>query len=121
MKEATVFLIDIGVVVAAALVVVAYLKSSLRKILIDLCGTEDRAGFWVAFSNVTLVLVPAIFAMHYHPVASEPVVFQAGTQLEWAMIGLAVAVLFLGIVLGRFIPRRTVRGQREMSTQSQSN
>lgn len=46
---------------------VSYLKAHLKNLLVELCGTEERASFWLAFSNVTLVLVPLIFALDYQP------------------------------------------------------
>src|SRR5712691_10475000 len=53
--------------VHVSLIVVAYLRRPLKAILADLCGTAERARFWSAFSNVTLVLVPLIFVMQYRP------------------------------------------------------
>ena len=67
MNRVTIFLIGVGTTVAVSVLAVGYLKSSLTKILIDLCGTQERATFWTAFSNVTLILVPLIFALHYRP------------------------------------------------------
>ena len=57
MTAVTVFLADVGVTSGVSLIVVAYLRRPLRAILADLCGTAERAKFWSAFSNVTLVLV----------------------------------------------------------------
>ena len=90
----------------AALAVVLYLKPFLRTILVELCGTAERAGFWLAFSNVTLVLTPLIFALHFRSEPEERVslIFALGTQLEGALLGLVVSVIILGMVISRFIP-----------------
>jgi protein-S-isoprenylcysteine O-methyltransferase Ste14 len=90
---------------SSCLVVVYYLRPHLRGLLIDLCGTVQRADFWAAFSNVVLVLIPCVVAMHFQPAGegrSAP--FQIARQLEWALAGLAASVLILGAVLSRFIP-----------------
>ena len=110
MNRVTIFLIGVGTTVAVSVLAVGYLKSSLTKILIDLCGTQERATFWTAFSNVTLILVPLIFALHYRPeIGPETsLVFEMGSQVEYALIGLVCSVLVLGIVLSIFIPRRSV-------------
>ena len=110
MNRATIFLAGVGTTVAVSFLAVAYLKASLTRVLIDLCGTEERATFWTAFSNVTLVLVPLIFALHYRPETGPDtsLVFQMSSQLEYALIGLVCSVLILGIVLSIFIPRRSV-------------
>jgi len=54
MTPVTVFLVGILITAATSAAVVWYLKPSLQGILIDLCGTPERAAFWTAFSNVTI-------------------------------------------------------------------
>lgn len=105
MGDVTSFLAGVGAAAAIALVVVVYLRPSLNKILIDLCGTQDRANFWSAFSSVTLVLMPVIFALHCRPQAGQPIsaVLELSTQMEWALIGLVCTVVVLGFVLANFI------------------
>ena len=106
----TTFLAGLGITLASTVLVVVYLQGPLKTILIDLCGTAERARFWTAFSNVTLVLIPAIFALHHHPEnGSFPsMVFELGAQLEGALSGLVVSIVVLGLVLSAFIPRRTI-------------
>ena len=110
MNRVAIFLTGVGTTVVVAGLAVGYLKSSLTKILIDLCGAEERASLWTAFSNVTLILVPLIFALHYRPESGPEtsLVFEMGSQLEYALIGLVCSVVVLGIVLSIFIPRRRV-------------
>ena len=67
MTNTTVFLVGVGSTALTSFCAVAYLTPSLRKILLDLCGTVDRANFWTAFSNLALILTPLIFAMHQVP------------------------------------------------------
>ena len=107
MNAVTLFMTDIGITLVVSLLVVVYLRSPLRSILIDLCGTVERADFWATFSHVTLVLVPLIFAMHYRPELSEgrPAIFEVSAQLELALLGLVVSVVVMGLVIGSFIRR----------------
>ena len=63
MNQAKAFLLDIAFAALLFVGIVAYVKKHLRTLLIELCGTTERASFWLAFSNVTLVLVPLIFAL----------------------------------------------------------
>ena len=107
------FLASVAATMVFSLVVVAYLHRSLRTILVDLCGTIERAKFWTAFSNVTLVLVPLIFVLHHGEIAegqrTQPLgatAFQFANQLAQALAGLAISVLALGLTLSRFISRR---------------
>jgi len=107
MQAPGVYLGGVTVTFITSLLVVAYLRSPLRAILTDLCGTVERANFWLAFSNVTLVLVPLSFALSNQPQmdAIRPVALEVSTQLRMAFIGLAITVVILGIVIGGFIPR----------------
>jgi uncharacterized membrane protein YhaH (DUF805 family) len=107
MNPTTAFLADIGLVAILSVGLVAYVKSHLKTLLVELCGTADRASFWLAFSNVTLVLVPLIFALDYKPEfgPDRNFVFEMATQLKHAIIGFVLAFSVLAIVLFRFIPR----------------
>lgn len=103
MNVSLVFASGIGATFLAALVVVAYLNLPLRKQLLELCGNEERTQFWSAFANVTLLLMPVIFAMSIEP--SGPPLLAIANQLKWGSIGLVTSILVLGWVLGRFIPK----------------
>ena len=105
MSDATIFLAGVGLTAMAAALVVWYLRPHLYGILVDLCGTTERARFWMAFSNVTLLLVPVVFAMSCRPSGDVSVVFQVTSQLLWSLIGLVVSVIALGLVISRFIPK----------------
>ena len=107
MNPVSLFLIGVAVTAVLSVAVVWYLKPSLQEVLVDLCGTATRASFWTAFSTVTVALTPMMFALHYRPDAAAPhAVFEIGSQIEWALAGLLLSVLLLGIVLAKFIPPR---------------
>ncbi len=101
------FGLGLGITAGVGFGVVWYLKSHLKGILADLCGTEARADFWMAFSNVILILVPVVFAMQFHSAAGEnvPAVLQLIRQLKWSFAGMVASMLFLGAVLGLSIRR----------------
>lgn len=101
------FLVGLFATVALCAAAVTYLRAPLRTILIDLCGNESRAGFWVAFSNIVLLSVPSIFSLRAHPSQDMPAgaIFAIGDQIESGLIGLAISTVVLGLVLSRFIAR----------------
>jgi hypothetical protein len=107
MQSVTLFLVGVASTAAISSAVVWYLKPYLQPVLVDLCGTNARAAFWTAFSNVTIGLTPIIFAMHYRPDPgpNTAAVFEIGTQIEWALAGLLFSVVLLGMVLSRFITK----------------
>ncbi len=107
MNSGTSFLVGIGITLATSLLIVFYLRSRLTKILVDLCGTEHRAGFWTALSNVTLVLVLLIFALFSRPEVRDSQVSYSDVsgQLMWAFLGLILTLLVLAYVISQFISR----------------
>lgn len=108
MTTSVLFLVGLGLTLITTSAIVAYLRSPLHNILVELCGTRERAAFWVTFSNVTMTLVPLIFAMQYTPdlKAGSSAVLELAAQLKWALAGLLFAVLILGWVLRGFIRRQ---------------
>ena len=107
MNDVAVFLIGIGLTLVLSFMVVRYLKPHLHRILVDLCGTKERADFWTVFSIVMLMLIPFIAAMSYRPRSGQDasVLFELSNQIRWGLIGLAGSVIILGLTLSRFVPR----------------
>jgi len=107
MHSAWSFAAGLALTVGMSMLVVGYLRRPLEQLLTDLCGNQQRAAFWTAFSAVTLGIVPVIFALSNEPATdlSAPVFLQIAEQLKWGLIGMIVSVLMLGWIVGRFIPR----------------
>ncbi|HXZ10873.1 MAG TPA: hypothetical protein VEG64_00645 [Candidatus Sulfotelmatobacter sp.] len=112
MNPISAFSAGIGVTLLLSVLVVKYLRSPLKKILVDLCGTSERAGFWLAFTNVALVLVPLAVALRFRPLASTLAgfIFDLSGQLEGALVALIFTVIVLGLVLNRYIPSGKASG-----------
>src|SRR5213082_1237144 len=94
MHPTAAFLTDVGLVAVLSLALVAYVKPHLNALLMELCGTAERARFWLAFSNVTLVLVPLIFALDYKPEfgPDKTAIFEMATQLKYALMGFVITL-----------------------------
>ena len=107
MTATWILLLDVTLTLTVCLIAVLYVAKHLRSLLIELCGTPERAGFWLAFANVSLVLVPLIFALDYSPVVEpiRPVVLEIAGQLKYALIGFIMTLLPLALILLWFIPR----------------
>ena len=123
MGTTTVFVMGAVGTVLIGIGVVSYLRRPLQKILIELCGNEQRAEFWTAFSAIALGLVPMIFAINCRPsLGSDTVaVFELADQLKWGLIGLIGTLLILGWVIGRTITRWEARAERKESAGQASN
>ena len=111
MDSTTVFAVGALTTLGTAVGVVWYLRHPLENILVELCGSRERAVFWAAFSAVALVTVPLIFAIACHPAPGlgAPAIFELADQVRWGLIGLTSTVLMLGWVVGRSIERFELR------------
>ncbi len=98
------FLIEVAVTLAACLLITGYLRPFLKRILTDLCGTEERAQFWTAFSNILLIGLPLIIALKYKPEAAgvEPLTFEVIGRLSTNLGGYLFALVGIGLVVSFF-------------------
>ena len=101
-------IISFGIQVVLTLIIsallVGYLRPFLRKVLTDLCGTEERAQFWTAFSNILLIGMPVIFALNYRPEAgnTEELFFEVAGKLSGNLGGLLLALISIGLMVSLF-------------------
>jgi hypothetical protein len=94
----------------ASAAVIAFLRRPMRRLLNELCGTPERAGFWQAYADLILVLVPLATTLFAVPGAGEDVLAAAWVGARWATVGLVVSLVVIGSVLARFVadaPRPT--------------
>jgi SNF family Na+-dependent transporter len=98
------FLIQLFATILIVYLIVGYLRPHLRKVLVDLCGTEERAQFWTVFSNILLIGMPVIFAMNYRPAAqnTEELFFDVAGKLSGNLGGLLLALVCIGIIVSFF-------------------
>lgn len=98
------FLIQIVLTLIIVSLIVGYIRPFLKKVLVDLCGTEDRAQFWTAFSNILLIGLPLLFAMRYRPEAAniEDLFFNLAGRLSGNLGGLLLALVCIGIIVSFF-------------------
>jgi len=104
MNSVTSFLVQITLTLIIVSLVVGYLRPYLKKVLIDLCGTEERAQFWAAFSNILLIGMPLIFALNYQPAYRDIVdpFFDIAGKLSSNLGGLLLALVCIGIIVSFF-------------------
>jgi hypothetical protein len=119
MVSSLVFGCGLAATILVAIAVVGYLDDPLRKQLRELCGSAKRVAFWAAFANVTVVLMPAIFAMSVEPdsAATTPPVLAIAQQLKWGFVGLVTSVLTMGWILSRFIPKTPIHAPSSLPAQ----
>ncbi len=102
---AAVFVIGLALTSVLSFIVALYLNRHIRNLLTDLCGTQERADFWRAFSNVILFLLPLLFVLNFHP-DDELWIWNLSAELMRGLLGLVMTVLVLGIVIVFSVPPR---------------
>lgn len=98
------FLVQLTITFVIVSLIVRYLRPHLWKVLVDLCGTEERARFWTAFSNILLIGMPLIFALNYVPNArnTEEMFFDVAGKLSGNLGGMLLALVCIGIIVSFF-------------------
>ena len=98
------FLAQIILTLIIVAVIVGYMRPHLKKVLVDLCGTDDRAQFWTVFSNVLLIGLPMIFSLNYRPETGNPeeLFYDIASKLSGNLGGLLVAMIGVGIIVSFF-------------------
>jgi hypothetical protein len=98
------YFIEIAVTLIVCCAVVIYLRQSLRRVLVDLCRTEERAQFWLVFASILLVGLPLIFGMGFNPSAAsaEKAFFEAANQVKWNLLGFLVTLMGVGVMISFF-------------------
>lgn len=98
------FVIETALTLILASLLAGYLRPSLGRVLMDLCGTPDRARFWTAFSNILLVGMPVIFALNYRPEAEsfDELFFEIAGRLSGTLGSFLFALFMIGIAVSLF-------------------
>ena len=104
MNNVIYFSIQITLTLIIVSLVIGYLRPHLKKVLTDLCGTEERAQFSTAFSNILLIGLPLIFALNYRPAYKDILspFFDIAGKLSSNLGGLLLALICIGIMISFF-------------------
>ena len=109
MRETIIFLSGLATTAAITAAALLYLRRPLQRQLVELCGNAERASFWTSFTTITVGLVPLIFALQAKPSGTDRLaIFVFADELKWGLIGLALSVLVVGKVVGKFLPKPVV-------------
>jgi len=98
------FSIELGLTILICVLITNYLRPYLKRVLVDLCKTEERAQFWMAFSNILLIGLPSIIALGFHPQAFTPeaAIFEIIGRLSANLAGYLFALVGIGVIVTFF-------------------
>src|SRR5947209_15684643 len=103
--DSTVLLCSLAVTGLLSAAVVLYLGAPLRGVLRDLCGSDERARYWVAFANVMHVLLPvtAVLIARDAPRAGGVTILAVLDLTRWALAGLILSVVSVALGVAVFL------------------
>lgn len=116
MNEFQLFITGVILAVVFSLLVVLYIRQPLYRILVDLCGTDDRARFWAQITHLSFILVTMLMAFSYRPSLYQPDYYYLTGHLGRALLGMLVVTAFLALTVSRFI-RRQDKAARQLQVQ----
>lgn len=107
--ESTVLLCSLALTGVLCAAVVLYLGPPLRGVLRDLCGSDERAKYWVAFANVMHILLPvtAVLLAREAPRSGGATVMAILDQTRWALAGLILSVVSVALGVAVFLAPRS--------------
>ena len=113
MGQFSLFVTELGICLLGSGLLVAALTRPLRRLLIDACGTIERANFWVAYSAAMMVIVPllAVVALGKSTESAGPTLAFYKAAVGSALLGLFTALAVLGIQIASLLTRRALRGK----------
>ena len=102
----TMFAFAVEVILTFIICVLTFriLRPYLNRILIDLCGSEERAQFWTVFSNIVLVGFPLLISLMYQPQAlnTEELFFELTRRTSENLFGFMFALITIGFIVSIF-------------------
>jgi uncharacterized membrane protein YhaH (DUF805 family) len=98
------FLLEVILTLTICIFIVRYLRPFLSRILVDLCGTEERAQFWSVFSSIILVGLPLLISLTYQPEASsaEALFFEIARRISGNLMSFLIALIGIGFIVSFF-------------------
>ena len=108
MQALSIFLSEILISVVISLATIVLIKPVLRNVLIETCGTDKRAEFWMMFTMLMMLISPLLIVIlfsnlegyEYVPVGA---VFVVRDALLHSLQGVFVGLVIVGLVIRRSV------------------
>ena len=102
------FIIEVVICVCLSTIVTVILTRPLRRLLVDACGSPERAHFWVVYSDAMIFLAPLVATIVFGKSSdlSGATLSFYKAALGSALFGIFVALTAVGLQVARLVPRR---------------
>jgi hypothetical protein len=108
MEEFQLFAIELVISIAISAIAILVVNKPLNRILIDVCGTEDRAKFWVVYSDLMLVITPILSILIFGSSNFDRMADFGFYKRAFgaALFGLFFSLVIIGMQITKTIPTR---------------
>lgn len=106
MNNGLLFLSEIGLSLIISLFLIYWFTPLLRDVLIETCGKQNRADFWVRYTHFMLVISPLLIVVFLSnaPDSPEPnIIMQIQDTLFHILMGIFIALVAIGKVIWKSI------------------
>jgi hypothetical protein len=97
------YLISLLITSVITIVITLYLRPSLKRILYDLSGTEERTHFWTVLCVIMMLATPLLLGMGFRPTRQGTALFfEIATQIRDNLFGFLFMLGTIGGVITFF-------------------
>jgi hypothetical protein len=124
MSNGILFLSEIGLSLIVSLFLIYWFTPLLKVVLVETCGKQNRADFWVRYTQFMLVISPlliVVFLSKAPESLSSDMVLLVQDTLFRILMGIFIALLAIGKVIWRSITNLGVFDQHSDQEESDSS
>ena len=106
MIEPSTFIIELSLSLTVSILTLFLLKGALQAVLTDLCQGEQRAEFWIRFTQLMLIIGPLLGVLLFTPDGSHNKAIDTALfreTLRHALMGGLITLCGIGIIIWRTI------------------
>jgi len=111
MSEFTLFVIEVTLSLVTSGFVIYTLSNALYHLILELCGTEARAKFWISYLNVMLVITPllTVFIFGKSGVVADASFLFFKNALSCILSGMFLSLGAIGFQIMQSIPKKQIQ------------
>jgi len=117
MNSIFIYLISLLITLVITNTITRYLRPSLKRVLYDLSGKEERAHFWTVFCIIMLMAAPLLLGMGFRPSREGTALFfEIANQIRYNLFSFLFMLGTIGAVITFFAlvaPRSHAKGSTE--------
>ncbi|MCG8429154.1 MAG: hypothetical protein MI754_17500 [Chromatiales bacterium] len=102
------FLLEITICLSITITTLLLIKPPLNDLLIELCGNEVRAKFWVMFTQIMLIISPLLIVIYFTPtytITAQNLLQTLTDLLFQTLLGTFITLAMIGQIVRKSISR----------------